>query len=375
MTKGIIYLDKGSLDLYAEKMTVIPRLTFPAGLVADLEILDVTKLDQAVKAFIDANKLLPASLSIVISPNLTFTKDILDPKAPKVADPKKPVATPVSDKTEEQDVPTLDELKQAYLETVPFDEVGSITLPIQNGIKVIAANKTMFSLIKRSFEKYGFTIEGVTSLLVFGNTVLPVDQTISRKLLTKVDMVKQHNMLTVAPPPQTKKEGFVITKPSETKDGNKRAFMLLGVLGLLFLVMGYLLYQMLNDPTTKKKPKKAKTTVTAVVTTSPTPSITDVASESAAISFSDMTFQIITPSKASSTAASLRNALEDAKAKDITLTTRATTASRMSAVYSPELTPEQVSALTAFLTKEATDAVIRKGEDQTIDVIITLPKE
>lgn len=377
MNKGVIYLDKQSLDLYAEKMTTIPRLTFPAGVVSDLEIIDVAKLDQAIKAFIDTHKILPASVSIVISPNLTFVKDILDPKVKKPVappDPKNPVTTPID--TEDKDLPTIDDLKQAFLETVPFDEVTSISLPIQNGIKVVAANKTMYTYIKRAFEKYKFMIEAVSPLIIFGNTVLPIDQTITRRLLTKIDLVKQHNMLVTPLPPQGRKEGFVIVKPSENKEGNKRAFMMIGVLVLLFVVMGYMLYQMMNDPALKKKPKKEKTTVSAVVETSLTPSPVDtVASESAKVDFSDFTFQIISPTRNSSEAAQLRQALEEVNAEGVTVVTRATTTSRPTLSYSAELTPEEIDMLTTFSKTSLPDGVLREGEDLAADIVISLPKQ
>src|SRR5262249_10825921 len=117
-----------------------------------------------------------------------FTKDFVQP-APAA---KGTVAQP------EVSAELVQKQADEFIEHVPFDNVVSKTMPLKNGVKVIATNKDFYETIAIAFEHLGFTVESVLPGLVVGNglSLRPVlDPSMANVILQKVNTLKQYNLL------------------------------------------------------------------------------------------------------------------------------------------------------------------------------------
>lgn len=376
MIKGVIYLDKTSLDYYAEKMQAIPKLVFPPAVIQDIEVIDIPKLDQMIKAFIDTNKLLPASLTIVLANSILFSKDIPKPDLKQIAKEKaaqKPGGSPVAPAPAPVPVASVEDQTLQFLEAVPFNEVSSITLPIPNGVKLVAANKDLYTDIKRAFEKYKFTVDAVTPLPTFGTSVAPVDATIARRLLQKVDLARQHNMLTVRQVSTIKPVGIV--KPTDKKS-KTRLFVMLGVFGVLFLILGIMTYTTFFAPA---PPKKTNTVAPIAVVKKPTPTITLVPSpqeneSSSSAILQKVTVQITQPPTGGTEAAQLKILLTKLGVGSVTVKKGTSAVSKTVVAFSKKLNPLAKTKISAVIQPLLPDASFIETDEQTADVVITLGK-
>lgn len=369
--KGVIYLEKSSLDYYAEGMQAIPKLAFPADVIRDIEVIDVVKLDQAVKAFITTNKLLPASLTIVLANTIVFTKDILKPPVAKPADKTAPKLSPEEQakKVEEDEKNSVAAQTERFLETVPFSEVSSVSLPIQNGVKVIAGNKELYTYIKRAFEKYGFSVDAVTSLWVFGAAGSPVDQTIARRLLAKIDLARQHNMLAVKPPAAAKQTSFV--KQTDQKESKTKLYVMLGVFGLLVIILIVMAYKTFTTPVRREKAPNVTPTLAPALSITPALDA-PVGSESAELDLSNVSVQIVASTAVSSQSARLEEALEDAGIETITTKRGTSTSARTILSVAPSFPKAQRAAIQEVVSDLFPGSSILEAEDLPADVVITI---
>ncbi len=223
---AFIYLDKNGFYFFENGMTQVISLAFLATSVKDMDVINGGSLMTQVKGFIDQYKLSPAAATIIFSPNITFEKDIVDL---------------AHDQQEE-------EIKK-FLETVPFDSVLSKEYPINKGVKIIAVNEDIYMELKMAFEKNAWSVDNAVAYQMMGQ-----DQTFIRnltpdnaaQLVKRLYHLKQATLLTV------EKEKFQPIEMSsdnkkemtKTKKVNVRLFAMIGIFGILFVVLGFMIINM-----------------------------------------------------------------------------------------------------------------------------------
>lgn len=221
---GFLYLDKNGFYFFESGLSVVVSLSFLTTSVRDMEVVNGASLLNQIKGFIEQYKLAPANISLILSPNITFEKDIvgLSPDATK----------------EEVD---------KFIDTVPFESVISKEYPIDKGVKVIGANADMYRELKICFEKFSFLIDSAIPYQMVGQ-----DQVYLRNLTTdnanqilkRVDHLKQYTLLK---PEQSKPQIIQNTeekKEPTQKKPNTRLYAMIGIFAILFIILGVMILRM-----------------------------------------------------------------------------------------------------------------------------------
>lgn len=168
--QGVIYLQRNGFYYKDDiKDAVVFHFSFLPSVVSDLDVLNVTLLTESIISFIGQNNLQTKDSILVISESVYFEKDY-----PGI--------------TREQEVPVT----QLFIDSIPFENVLVKTYLIENGIKIVVANKDLCVAIKNAFEASGFMVTAVTPTAVLGiKETDPTDSSFSL-FFEKYDFLKEN---------------------------------------------------------------------------------------------------------------------------------------------------------------------------------------
>ncbi len=219
---GIIYIQRYKFQFYSPFLPNVLEFLYVPELIKDMDVTDKVLFENIVKLFIENNKIPLSSLIIVIGDSACFIKDFVGP--------------------------SIDELKEQakeFVEHTPFDNVGSKTFSIKNGIRVFATNKELYEFIKEAFEKQNFTVDAVIPGFLMGNNVSVVpDLTVqtAQFIVEKINPVLQYSLLRPdLESIKTEKETEELkeepkNEKTDSKD-KKRLFVLTGVFVMLIVTL------------------------------------------------------------------------------------------------------------------------------------------
>lgn len=216
----LLYLDRGGFYFYEMGQSNIVSMGFLPTSVRDLDVIDVISLESQIKTFVESTKLAPGEITIVISPNIIFEKDIL--------------ITEVEKQKEAVD---------KFLETIPFESVASTIIPIEKGVKVIGINEELYLSIKNGFEKLGSSVESVLPYHSLGTDMFLLNNFTTDNasiLLKKVDRLKQFSLLQDKLKTPISLDINSQGKPLPKKN-SIRLYAMIGVFAVLFVILGFML--------------------------------------------------------------------------------------------------------------------------------------
>ena len=217
--QAFLYLGRDKFDFYGTGFGNV--LTFPFSQITmrDLEILNDIQLQTEIEQFVQQYNIPPENITLIFAPTVLFEKDIV-------------TTSPAED-------------TQKFLDSVPFENILSSTIPIENGVRVFAANKSFYEILQTTFSKNGSIIETVIPYFVFGQdyTMLDaLDAQIASNLLKRIDSIKK---LTMIQPkidqPQTQDSSEVKNNPNK-KQAKIRLYGMIGLFSLLLLILGIMLF-------------------------------------------------------------------------------------------------------------------------------------
>lgn len=220
--QALLYLDRNGFYFYESGLSNVLSLGFAETSVKNLDVVDEKSLDNQIQTFSTQAKLAPSNISIILSPNLIFEKDIL-------------ILEPTQQKEE----------ADKFINTVPFTNVASATYPISNGVKVIGVNEDLFLAVKNSFEKLGCVASLVLPYHALGPDIALLNNfTVGNvsQLMKKLDRLRPFNMLQLKIVEQPKDS--IATSPNQSPKSNKRAILMGGFLFVLIVVLVFMLLNM-----------------------------------------------------------------------------------------------------------------------------------
>lgn len=225
---ALLYLDTNGFYFYEEGLPNVVSLAFAPTSVKDMDVIDSTSLAAQVKTFIEGYNIQPASITIILSPHITFEKEVAEVKP------------------EEKE-----EIVERFVDTIPFESVLSRAYPFGKGIKIVGCNAEMFIEIKKSFETFLFSVDTVIPYQMLGT-----DQTLIQNLIPDnvilffkhLDKLRQLTLLTSQKEKlQTVTTTVTTTKQvSSTKPKTKkvRLYAMAGIFVFLFIILGIMLLNM-----------------------------------------------------------------------------------------------------------------------------------
>lgn len=217
MKQSILYLEQNRGIFYNAEKSSMLQLDFPGDVVKDLDLLNKDKLYALIQAFVEAYQILPTSLVLLLSPTVTFDKDLTSDQTAGVPDGTRPASE-----------------VQSFIDLVPFQVVLSRTFSIGEKKKIVTANKEFIDALQRGFQKFHCDISLVLPFSVIQEIIPELENNFDLGLvLSKVDGLKQYNMLET----QVVKQNMVTGKKVMQKTESKRLYVLLGVFGILLIIM------------------------------------------------------------------------------------------------------------------------------------------
>lgn len=221
---AFLYLDKNGFYFYESGLTLVVSLAFLATSVKDMDVINSVSLFNQINGFVEQYQLAPASILIILSPNITFEKDFTD----------------MSKETMKEEI-------EKFIDTVPFESVLAKEYPNEKGAKVIAGNDDLYREIKIGFEKVSFFVENVVPYQMLGQDQAFISNMTTEnanQLLKRLDHLKQFSMVPI------KKENVVINqnpngkKEEIQKKTNVRLFAMIGIFAVLFIILGIMLLRL-----------------------------------------------------------------------------------------------------------------------------------
>lgn len=149
---GILFIDANRIDIYSAPKNAVVSLDIPQEIIKYSEVLDREKLHLLLKSFIETNKLTPSSLIVVLAKSILFQKDFVKALEGEAEDQQKLQA-------------------QEFVDNVPFESVGSKIVPLEKGIRVIAANADLYESIISTFQQAGFSIQSLSPVTLYGDDI------------------------------------------------------------------------------------------------------------------------------------------------------------------------------------------------------------
>lgn len=217
--QAFLYLGRDKFDFYGTGFENVLTFPFSQITIRDLEILNEAQLQTEIEQFIQQYNIPAANITLIFAPTVLFEKDIVTTSIPEDA--------------------------QKFLDSVPFENILSNTVPIENGVRVFAANKNFYEILQTTFSKNGSIIETVIPYFVFGQDYTMLDaldtQTASN-ILKRIDGVKK---LTMIQPktyqPKTQGTSEIKNEPNK-KQAKMRLYGMVGLFAVLLLILGIMLF-------------------------------------------------------------------------------------------------------------------------------------
>lgn len=225
---GIIYILREGFQIFAPGLPSILEFRFVPEIVRDLDIVNKELLYNLLKIFIFNNNIPKSSFIMVIADSASIIKDFITPP-----------------QTDQQATPLTPPQQQVdeFLEHIPFEEVSSKSIPIDNGIRAYGTNKELYESIKEGFLLEGFEIIMVLPAITIGpevNTKTALDADVINSILKKEPLLKKFNLLKqplpALQPEETPTESTETVK-QEKKPDKKRTILLAGVFVVLIIVL------------------------------------------------------------------------------------------------------------------------------------------
>lgn len=207
---GLLILHRDCFSLYTQEIGGFLTYTFPELTVKNIEILFQDDLNKQVKTFIEASKISPSELTIVLSSDILFEKEIV---------------TSGNMQLEE---------KQQFIDSLPFESVYKIIIPKDQKPQIVAVNRQFVDGIIQSFSKLNFTVPRALPYEFLENTSLqPIDVNNANEIVKKAENMKVYNML------EYKKgvpDSENTTPAAKTKEEKPKSLFLYGLITILVVL-------------------------------------------------------------------------------------------------------------------------------------------
>lgn len=356
--KGVILLDQNRLFFFVEGQKEPVGLEFNSQIFQHFEILKNSDFRAQIDQFIQQNGLPPSRIYILLSQTLLFQSDF---------DLKKE---------------GIEEEKKHFLNIVPFENVGSLTLSPSGVERVIAANHDHYSMVREVFEARGFTVEAIAPSQILGDSfaqVQSIDASLVKAVFGNETLLKKNNFLAF----QTPHENQIETPVPETTQNNsfwvshKKIILLLSVFGVLLLILGVVSYFSLfhNKEELQPLPEAQDTQGAVAAPTSipedTTPPVTDAADPEETLAAEDINIQILNGSGVTGEGESLSQLLQEQGFTQISVNDTESFSSVTQVVYHPRVPTSIRADIERELVGIYGDVSTSENSTSSTDVVIT----
>lgn len=385
----VLFLQKDRFELYSSAYLRVFEFLYVPEIIQDFDVKNSDLMEDLLKIFINNNKIPPSELIVVLSDNICFIKDIVNPITAQPVPPvgqqaapaPQPSLLPQPSKTPEE----IQKEVELFVSHVPFDNVAYVSIPLPNGSKICATNEDIYKVIISSFENAGFKVNNVIPGIVFGNNLSAkptMDPAMGNFILQNINSIKQHSFLKKKIPltlPEKKTEivNEVPEHEKEKHDGknNKRLIVLVGAFIVLLLIL-VVVYVMSLGQAPSSVPKTQSLSPAPLATQlTLTPSNVAVSTVPGKNEFSNLSLQIINASASSAQGEFLRELLVKYGFKSVALQTQSSVGTTSTVIkFSPNVSPDSRATVLNEVKKVTSNIQVQEKAAAGVDVEILLGK-
>ncbi len=210
----VVFVDRNRLQFYGGHFTTVPALDIPQTILKDLEIVNRDSLYTLVNQWLKQNAVGGgAQVMFILSAQTYFEKTI--------------TATGES----EQETEIL-----AFYDSVPFDELTTKIIPVNNKKTAIATNKDLVEGLRHAFTLQGLRVVAAVPAAILGALGAKrwLDAETGSYVVKHADTIRGQSML------EKEEEAPLLGGPvpaSGAGKNNQRLLVLVGVFGVLLLAL------------------------------------------------------------------------------------------------------------------------------------------
>lgn len=205
----IFYLDQNRGYFYDGSPHGLLEINFPPEAISHLEVINEERLNNAVKEFIETNKILPANVVLLLSVPVTFEKDFTD-----------------------KNVTLEDAEVKEFLDYIPFEDVLGKVITLEQKQKLVAVNKKLIEIIKEAFNNQKFDIISIVPVSVLQETIPDLSTNLNLQIvLDKADSIKQYSIMTLEEPVK------ISNSKNKALVKNKRLLIITGIFVFLIFIL------------------------------------------------------------------------------------------------------------------------------------------
>lgn len=318
-------------------------MPFPAGVLKDLNVVDLPALAANVKSFVESNRLKPSDLVVVIDEDVYFEKVL-----------------------EETTLDATAQYVQDFIDSVPLSNPSSKVFKIDNKYHAVVINRTLYESLRQAFETLGFQVVAVVPELIVGQIGggKQFDVNACRLVLRKMDFIKENSF--VGPQHDYSTDNLV----------NKNKGLAVGLsLGSIFLMLGVIaifawqVTQTRQAAVARLKAKAAESAKTALRVT-PTSVVIPTA---AAQNLSNLVVEIRNASDITGEASRAAQLLTNLGISKISQG-NAPASSSSTIIYSPTVTAQTRMLISSALTSLRSQIQEHEASGSATDVVLILGK-
>ncbi len=350
ISKIIIYLDRQQIIVAGNQLPTPLKLELPVNIVSDIDIIDADAYELLVTNFLVQSKLITGNVILVISPDVYYQKNI------------------VLSTDSEQRQSQIDN----FLEIIPYKNLIYKDYPVGNQPCVVALNRNYYEPLVKVVEKNNINIVAVIPYFILENYNLKLTDYLPKevkdifqksKLLLPFSLITSQDI--------DKITSIQIHKP---KEDNTRAYILLAVFCLLFVVLlGFIFVRprLMKPPLPIVTPNKSniQNPSPTINQTTPTPTIEFVSKE-------NLRIKVVNSSGVANQAAKIKQSLISAGFKQITPSSSSVvTATKNTISFSPSVNSESRQLIRQTVeTIAGLSTEIESSDLIDFDVLITTTK-
>jgi hypothetical protein len=337
----VIEVNRDHLSLCS--MTHLEPLVFKftSAMVSDLEIVSAAELTAALRGFIEANKIKPTSLVLILSQAVYFEKNYPGPNGPS---------------SKEMD---------DFNDSVPFAATSYKLFKVISGYKQVVINRDFYECFKQAFEDLGFSVQAVVPAFALGQTAnSQFTAETCRVIYRKMDQIIADSLIGPREVSLHQKEQVFLEK-------NK--IMVFLIFFLVLGVLGVTAYFTLKKPLPRRAPA-AIGPVSAYPTSAPIPTSEPLVSSPSARLLDTLTVQVLNSTGVSGQAASLSAVLNSAGFTRIQTGNSSQVTPRTLIIVSPLAATSAADFVTGIVAGFYPDYSLQHNDQAVYDITIIIGK-
>lgn len=376
---ALLLIDRNKIDYISTGLTQSLSYAFDPSVIRDLDVINKEKLLADINAMIDTNKLLRATMVVVLTDTTLFSRDLIAPSQTQQTTPPKTSVIPTV-------VFNPDQETSRFLDTIPFESIMTRSYPLSGGVKVVATNRDLVDCIIKPFKQKGWSVDCVIPQFV---VVQELSHGLTRQaassLVGKIDTLNKqslgeyHMLVTPIREMNTSADtpvNIIIERATMRPSDKKRTIALVGVFVILLGVFGFMFMNYLKQPTAINTKAAVPTlrpvtpTIALSPSTIPTINITQPVSTPVVVDIKSLRVQIASNPTIQSKAQQVKTLLTQAGISSVEITTQNGSGGSSLVIFASKLSSQARTQLLQLIDSVIPSPSIQESTQQAVDMII-----